>query len=63
MKFTIRLYLRAREALIGTDRGQTMTEYALVLLTVFVVLVTSYQVMGRNTFSMVKGITDSVANA
>lgn len=47
------LYVKARE----TARGQTMTEYALILAAVAVVVFVAYQVMG-NTISTLLGAID-----
>lgn len=57
-----RLYLRARETLVGAHRGQTYTEYALVFLFVVIVMITGYQVMGVHIHETVMDIASSVAS-
>ncbi len=50
------LYLRAREFHKGFGKGQTMTEYALILSVVAVVVLAGYQSMGAN----LNGLLNSV---
>jgi Flp pilus assembly pilin Flp len=63
MEFTSRLYVRARETVVGAWRGQTYTEYALVLLFAVIVMITGYQKMGIHIRNAVAGLADSVADA
>jgi Flp pilus assembly pilin Flp len=57
MESIIRNYLRARETTIrfgrrkvspGSSRGQTMTEYALILAAVAIAVFVTYETMGSN---------------
>jgi Flp pilus assembly pilin Flp len=43
----IKIYLRAREFHRKVAKGQTMTEYALILAAVAIAVVVTYQVMGQ----------------
>lgn len=43
----IKLYLRARELHRKVAKGQTMTEYALIVAAIAVVVFVTYQVMGQ----------------
>jgi Flp pilus assembly pilin Flp len=52
MAFITRIFVRARE----WRRGQTMTEYALILSAVAVVVFVTYQVMGQDVNSLVNKI-------
>lgn len=63
MKFASGLYIRARESVIRSQRGQTFTEYALVFAFVIIVLITGYQKLGHTIHDAVKGIANSVTNA
>jgi Flp pilus assembly pilin Flp len=49
MEFLTRLFVRARE----WRRGQTMTEYALILAAVAVVVFVTYEVLGQDINSLV----------
>jgi Flp pilus assembly pilin Flp len=52
MNFIARFYLKAREA----SRGQTMTEYALILSAVAVVVFLGYQTMGTDIQTLLNSI-------
>jgi Flp pilus assembly pilin Flp len=43
----IKIYLGAREFLGRVTKGQTMTEYALILAAVAIVVFVTYQVLGQ----------------
>ena len=47
------LYVRLREWHKAAGRGQTMTEYALILAAVALVIFVSYESMGQSIESMV----------
>ncbi|MHB8381874.1 MAG: Flp family type IVb pilin [Candidatus Binataceae bacterium] len=47
-----KMYVKAREA----SRGQTMTEYALILSAVAVVVFVGYQTMGTHITTMLTGL-------
>lgn len=46
------LFLKAR----GLNKGQTMTEYALILAAVAIVVFVTYQVMGQDINSLVNSV-------
>jgi Flp pilus assembly pilin Flp len=48
MESLTRLYVRIRELNKRLSKGQTMTEYALIMSAVAVVVFVTYQVMGQN---------------
>ena len=48
MESLTRLYVRTRELKKRLSKGQTMTEYALIMSAVAVVVFVTYQVMGQN---------------
>jgi Flp pilus assembly pilin Flp len=52
MEFLTRMLVKAREL----RKGQTMTEYALILAAVAIVVFVTYQVMGQDIGSMVNKI-------
>ena len=58
MEFLTRVIVKARE----WRRGQTMTEYALILAAVAVVVFVTYEVMGQDINSLVNGIDKSLTS-
>jgi len=52
MEFLTRMMVKARE----WRKGQTMTEYALILAAVSIVVFVTYEVMGQDIGSMVNKI-------
>ena len=52
MDFLITLFVKVRER----HKGQTMTEYALILAAVAVVVFVTYQIMGQDINSLVNSI-------
>jgi Flp pilus assembly pilin Flp len=56
MEFITRMFVRARE----WSRGQTMTEYAMILSAVAVVVFVTYQVMGQDVNSLVNKVDKSL---
>ncbi len=47
MYFLIKIYVKAREFQRRPAKGQTMTEYALILAAIAIVVFVTYQVMGQ----------------
>jgi Flp pilus assembly pilin Flp len=56
MDSLIKFFVKAREA----QKGQTMTEYALILAAVAVVVFVTYEVMGQDINSLVNSIDKSL---
>ena len=44
-------------------RGQTMTEYALLLASIAIVVFGTYRAMGNNIGSLAKGVDSTLTNA
>lgn len=57
MQFIAGMYLKARE----WGKGQTMTEYALILAAVAIVVFVTYEVMGQDIGSMVNTIDTALS--
>jgi Flp pilus assembly pilin Flp len=51
-----RMYLKARELGKRLSKGQTMTEYALILAAVAIVVFITYEVMGQDIGTLVSKI-------
>jgi Flp pilus assembly pilin Flp len=53
----------ARESLVRRARGQTMTEYALILAAIAVVVYGTYRALGNNIGSLANGVDSTLTNA
>ena len=60
MQFAVRMYVKAREMGKRLSKGQTMTEYALILAAVAIVVFVTYEVMGQDIGSLVNKIDSSL---
>ena len=56
MEKMTRMYLKARELGKRLSKGQTMTEYALILAAVAIVVFITYEVMGQDIDTLVNRI-------
>ena len=59
MEMLSKLYVRLREFHKKPSRGQTMTEYALILAAVAVVVFVTYQVMGQDIIHLITWEVDN----
>jgi Flp pilus assembly pilin Flp len=57
MEFFTRMFVKARE----WHKGQTMTEYALILAAVAVVVFVTYEILGQDINGLVKSIDSDLA--
>jgi Flp pilus assembly pilin Flp len=57
------MFIRARESVVRNTRGQTMTEYALILAAIAVVVYGVYAAMGNNIGSLATGVDSVLTNA
>jgi Flp pilus assembly pilin Flp len=58
-----KLYISAREAFARRTRGQTMTEYALIMATIAIVVFGTYKLLGNNVSSLASGVDSELTNA
>jgi Flp pilus assembly pilin Flp len=63
MEHLTNLAIRIREWHKGLKKGQTMTEYALIMAAVAVVVFVTYQTMGQDIGSLVNGINTDLTTA
>jgi Flp pilus assembly pilin Flp len=63
MEFLTRTFVKVREFQKKLSKGQTMTEYALILAAVAVVVFVTYEVMGQKITSLVQGIDSDLSAA
>jgi Flp pilus assembly pilin Flp len=59
MQLLSKLYVRMREVHKKLSKGQTMTEYALILAAVAIVVFVTYQVMGQDIIHMITWQVDN----
>ena len=60
METITRMYLKAREIGKRLNQGQTMTEYALILAAVAIVVFITYEVMGQDIGKLVNNIDSAL---
>ena len=48
MEAVTKMFIRARESVVRNTRGQTMTEYALILAAIAVVVYGTYRTLGNS---------------
>ena len=63
MSLTASHFIRAREALVGLGRGQTMTEYVLVVTAIAIAVFGAYMLLGQDLSSMVSGADSTLTSA
>jgi Flp pilus assembly pilin Flp len=63
VEFVTKLYVRVREFNRRLTKGQTMTEYALILAAIAVVVFVTYEVMGQKITTLVNAIDSDLAAA
>jgi Flp pilus assembly pilin Flp len=63
LKILTTTFIRAREWIVRDTRGQTMTEYALILAAIAVVVYGTYHALGNNIGSLAKGVDSILTNA
>ena len=63
MSSIAKMFVHAREFVVRNTRGQTMTEYALILAAIAVVVYGVYAVMGNNISTLASGVDSSLTNA
>jgi Flp pilus assembly pilin Flp len=63
MESVTNMFIRARELVVRNTRGQTMTEYALILAAIAIVVYGTYRVLGNNIGSLASGVDSTLTNA
>jgi Flp pilus assembly pilin Flp len=63
MELVTKMFIHARESVFRNPRGQTMTEYALILAAIAVVVYGVYAAMGNNIGSLASGVDSTLTNA
>lgn len=63
MNFVATLYVKVREFHKGLSKGQTMTEYALILAAVAVVVFVTYEIMGQDISALVQLVDSDLSTA
>jgi Flp pilus assembly pilin Flp len=63
MEAVTKTFISARESMVRSARGQTMTEYALILAAIAVVVYGTYKVLGNNISTLASGIDSALTTA
>jgi Flp pilus assembly pilin Flp len=63
MESVTKMFIRARESMVRNARGQTMTEYALILAAIAVVVYGTYKALGNSITSLASGVDSALTNA
>ena len=63
MESVTKMFIRARESAVRSTRGQTMTEYALILAAIAVVVYGTYRALGNNIGTLASGVDSALTNA
>jgi Flp pilus assembly pilin Flp len=63
MESVTKLFIRARESVARNTRGQTMTEYVLILAAIAIVVYGTYTILGNNIGSLASGVDSTLTNA
>jgi len=63
MDLFTRAFLKVRERFVRFHRAQTMTEYALILAAIAVVVYGTYRALGNNIGSLASGVDSALTNA
>jgi Flp pilus assembly pilin Flp len=58
-----KMFVRVRESVVCNARGQTMTEYALILAAIAIVVYGTYRALGNNIGSLASGVDSTLTNA
>jgi Flp pilus assembly pilin Flp len=63
MEPVTKVFIRARESMVRNTRGQTMTEYTLIVTAIAVVVFGTYMALGNNVSSLASGVDSTLTNA
>ena len=63
MESAPKMFICARESMPQKLSGQTMTEYALILAAIAVVVYGTYRALGNNIGSLANGVDSALTNA
>jgi len=63
MSSIAKMFVYAREFVVHNTRGQTMTEYTLVLAAIAVVVFGVYLVLGNNVSTLASGVDSTLTNS
>jgi Flp pilus assembly pilin Flp len=63
MDLFTKAFLKVRERFVRLHRAQTMTEYALILAAIAVVVYGTYRALGNNIGSLASGVDSALTNA
>jgi len=62
MKYFRKRLVRIRDGIHYAPRGQTMTEYAFIILAIAIVVIAGYQLLGQDVSSSVNNVNTILLN-
>ncbi|HZO81673.1 MAG TPA: hypothetical protein VFB33_08245 [Candidatus Binataceae bacterium] len=63
MELVGKWFIRTRERLVRLERGQDMTEYALIVAAIAIVVFAAYEIMGQSISTLASGVDSTLSNA
>ncbi len=63
MDLFTKAFLKVRERFVRLHRAQTMTEYALILAAIAIVVYGTYRVLGNSIGSLASGVDSALTSA
>ncbi len=63
MELVTKMFVRGRESVVRNLRGQTMTEYALILAAIAVAVYGTYKLLGNSIGSLANGVDSALTSA
>ncbi len=63
METVNRWFVRMRERVVRFERAQDMTEYALIVAAIAIVVFAAYEIMGQSISTLASGVDSSLTNA
>jgi Flp pilus assembly pilin Flp len=63
MELLTEIFIRIRESAVRSSRGQTMTEYTLIVVAVAIAVFGAYLALGNNVSSLASGVDSTLTNS
>lgn len=63
METVNRWFVRMRERVVRFERAQDMTEYALIVAAIAIVVFAAYEIMGQSISQLASGVDSSLTGA
>ena len=63
MEFVTKAFIKVREGAMRKMQGQTMTEYALILAAIAIVVYGTYRILGNSITTLANGVDSALTSA